>query len=282
MNNINDIRIRPIAETGEAVCLTPQRGSRYDNQWTPEAVAALVDLAGAGKSTPDIIAAMALEFGPKMTREAVRGKGLRLGVIGRSLTRKKQAPKPVADTGDGWSLANMALLRDLVAKGQSAGEIAPQLVNERGGPMSRNAIIAKCHRLDLSLTRLHGWPFNRTATPRIAPVRLPAKAALVAKVVNPAKLAPAPAPGLTMADVLANAQGVAAEPRHDGVPVGIMELRVDGCKWVLGDPLVPGFGYCGNRQHAGPKKQSPYCGEHHARAYGGSGESEKSAHRVRA
>ena len=274
MNNINILSILPIADPGEAAPGS-QRGSRFDNQWTPHAVAVLRQLAADGKTTPQMVAAMAAEFGATMTREAVRGKGVRLGIIARSQKRKIQDPKIAPPTGNGWSQENMTLLRALVAKGLCAAEIGAQIVNAKGEAMTKNAVHRKAHRMKLNLAGM----VQRKPPVRVAPGRLPAKATAM-KVAKPPK--PAPAPRLTMREVLANAQGLPVAPRHDGTPVGLMDLAHDGCRWPLGNPLAPDFGYCGNRQHVGTTKQSPYCRAHHVRAYGGGTESEKSAHRVSA
>lgn len=43
---------------------------------------------------------------------------------------------------------------------------------------------------------------------------------------------------------------------------GVENLNEHTCKWPVGDPLEPGFGFCG--QHSEPGK--PYCAEHCERA----------------
>ena len=44
----------------------------------------------------------------------------------------------------------------------------------------------------------------------------------------------------------------------------LAELPDCGCKWPIGDPAVEGFAYCGAARFS---VLSPYCAEHHARAY---------------
>jgi GcrA cell cycle regulator len=41
-------------------------------------------------------------------------------------------------------------------------------------------------------------------------------------------------------------------------PIGIMDLGILTCRWPIGDPHEPGFGYCG-------RSSSPYgyCAHHH-------------------
>ena len=50
------------------------------------------------------------------------------------------------------------------------------------------------------------------------------------------------------------------------------ELGAKDCRWPIGDPKSPDFGFCAERQEKG----QPYCAEHKAVAYRGRGRSEKS------
>ncbi|MEO9230899.1 MAG: GcrA family cell cycle regulator [Devosia sp.] len=45
--------------------------------------------------------------------------------------------------------------------------------------------------------------------------------------------------------------------------VGIMDLTAHTCRWPAGDPLLPGFGFCGRE----PVPDKPYCAEHDRRAH---------------
>ena len=45
--------------------------------------------------------------------------------------------------------------------------------------------------------------------------------------------------------------------------VTILELRDSMCKWPIGDPAKPDFGFCGGRAMSG----LPYCGHHCRMAY---------------
>jgi GcrA cell cycle regulator len=42
-----------------------------------------------------------------------------------------------------------------------------------------------------------------------------------------------------------------------------MTLREHMCKWPIGEPGTPDFHFCGDETVA----NSPYCAEHHSRAY---------------
>ena len=45
-------------------------------------------------------------------------------------------------------------------------------------------------------------------------------------------------------------------------PVPLMALTGKCCRWPLGDPLEPGFGFCG-----APRERGSYCAEHAERCY---------------
>src|SRR5262249_42973033 len=56
------------------------------------------------------------------------------------------------------------------------------------------------------------------------------------------------------------------KPAPFAVPAGplvqLVDLDQDGCRWPSGDPLSPGFGYCGAHRLNG----QPYCPAHAAAA----------------
>ena len=57
---------------------------------------------------------------------------------------------------------------------------------------------------------------------------------------------------------------VAAKTSYrEGGKVSLMDLRHNSCRWPLGDPQLPGFGYCG----AGTDGVSSYCVIHSKIAY---------------
>lgn len=45
-------------------------------------------------------------------------------------------------------------------------------------------------------------------------------------------------------------------------------LNLTGCKWPIGDPAAADFNFCGAERH---RPLSPYCNDHHGRAYSDSG-----------
>jgi len=50
---------------------------------------------------------------------------------------------------------------------------------------------------------------------------------------------------------------------QSGPVVGLLELKEHSCRWPIGEPDQPGFGFCGCRKAEG----SPYCEHHSAKAF---------------
>jgi len=69
---------------------------------------------------------------------------------------------------------------------------------------------------------------------------------------------------VTMKDVPMPEPSVAAKTsyRKDG-KITLEDLRHNSCRWPIGDPLLPGFGYCG----AATDGVSPYCVIHKKTAF---------------
>lgn len=154
------------------------------------------------------------------------------------------------DAVTGWNDERVALLGKLWAEGLSASQIAAIL----GGGVTRNAVIGKVHRLGLAGRVKPGAP----AQPRPAKPSRPAA--------RPVTLTPSAADD--------GADGEAGEheiapARSDEVAlppserVSIMDLRESMCRWPIGDPAKPGFGFCGHRASPGV----PYCAAHCRLAY---------------
>ena len=158
------------------------------------------------------------------------------------------------DAATGWSDDRVELLTKLWGEGLSASQIAAAL----GGGVTRNAVIGKVHRLGLSGRAKPGAASApRPAKPRpVGPVGPVADAArtLVAREPEPAAR-----PGQPID--LRWADEAAAIP--ESKRVSILELRDSMCRWPIGDPSKPDFGFCGGRAVAG----LPYCGHHCRIAY---------------
>ncbi|WP_137126002.1 GcrA family cell cycle regulator [Roseomonas sp. HF4] len=146
-----------------------------------------------------------------------------------------------------WTAEAIERLKALWTEGHSTAEIGRRM------GISKNAVVGKAHRLNLSA---RPSPIRRDATPRPAPAARPARPALVpmqrlvsAPPPRPAA-APAPAP-------------VAVAPVVRSFPAARPRMGARSCCWPLGEPGTPGFHFCG----ADPMAGKPYCTEHAALAY---------------
>ena len=150
---------------------------------------------------------------------------------------------------EGWTDARVELLKDLWREGRSCAQIA----NVLGGGATRNSVIGKIHRLKLG-KRIGTQTPRRPAAPRPykRPVGLTRRDRMTQK-----KVAAASAPQVKLV----------AEPIKEIVETGanlisILLLTDRTCKWPIGDPLKPDFGFCG----CAPVEGKPYCERHRARA----------------
>jgi GcrA cell cycle regulator len=172
-----------------------------------------------------------------------------------------------------WTQARVSRLTALWAAGMSSSQIAADLgcfdhCQDRG----RSAVIGKIHRLKLPpRTNGHASPRKSIATP-------PTEA-------SPARpfLAPPPAPRLRNGhdpsqrrnpshNILAAIAIAGSEPglpenlkgdAPTGKGVQLRDLTEFNCHWPLGDPLEPGFEFCGAPAHT----DAPYCSKHCRIAY---------------
>ena len=158
------------------------------------------------------------------------------------------------DAATGWSEDRVELLSKLWAEGLSASQIAAAL----GGGVTRNAVIGKVHRLGLSGRAKPG----SASSPRPAPKPRPAvQAGAPAEGVRaaPAREATGSPNGGGPVDMRwANEPALPESQR-----VSILELRDSMCRWPIGDPSKPDFGFCGGSAVA----SLPYCGHHCRIAY---------------
>ncbi len=155
----------------------------------------------------------------------------------------------MADAVTGWTEERVERLGRLWGEGLSASQIAAAL----GGGVTRNAVIGKVHRLGLSGRGKTGQPtVPRPAKPRLAPAAAvePIRAA-APQAAEPGKAGPGPAVAVRDAAIPVSAR------------VSILDLRETMCRWPLGDPTRPDFGFCGARSASG----LPYCDHHCQIAY---------------
>lgn len=138
-----------------------------------------------------------------------------------------------------WTEEAIATLRRLWDEGLSTAEIGRRM------GISKNAVVGKAHRLNLS--------------PRPSPIRRAPGTAV------PARRPAAPAPPRPVPMVAAPP----ARPADRPAPVVAMRpapplrLGSGACCWPIGDPGAPGFRFCGAPALVG----KPYCADHAAIAY---------------
>lgn len=154
-----------------------------------------------------------------------------------------------------WTEERVTELKKLWAEGHSASQIAKQL-----GGVTRNAVIGKVHRLGLSGRATPSRPVKRP--PRLArpkpqvsqPAAATAKPATSSPTSKPTKdpmLAP-------LSARMAPAAYVKPKRLGNGDMVTVMTVSDSMCKWPIGDPADPDFGFCGHSTDG----DSPYCTEH--------------------
>jgi len=140
-----------------------------------------------------------------------------------------------------WTDDLVEMLKRLVRDGLSASQMAKEL-----GGFTRNAVIAKIHRLKISKewprTRDHATPGTRRVTKRVRTVVTRARVR--------EEIPREPLPEIKMDDV------PLAQRRS------LMQLDARHCHWPFGDPQEPGFFFCG----AEIKLGDVYCPTHAARA----------------
>lgn len=176
--------------------------------------------------------------------------------------------RPDKDGWFDWTPARIEQLKAGITDGKSFAVIGAEL------GCGRNAAVGKAHRMKLRVAR----GGKRIAT-KVAPARVPqvAKKQQARPVVVPSKAkrerSAAERPKLGKADFNGGkplAEGLslrlldsdAWDALPGTVPVPI-EAHKTGCRWPIGDPLQPGFGFCGCETEG----KAVYCSLHRRRAY---------------
>lgn len=149
-----------------------------------------------------------------------------------------------------WTDARAVLLQKLWSEGMSASVIAQRL-----GGVSRNAVIGKVHRMGLpgrAPTQKQRWakPPRRVRRRAVSYVTQSEPHARQRSILDMLPTSPLPLP---------SASDVAR------LTLDQLEDRstITQCRWPVGDPRQPGFGFCGCPAHTG----LPYCADHARRAY---------------
>lgn len=178
--------------------------------------------------------------------------GLTINQVAGVIERAKVPPKPPVEGY--WTDERRATLVKLWAEGRSASQIANHL-----GAVTRNAVIGIVHRMGLggraTPSRPRKAPSLRAATSCAAP-RPPKPAETGLR-----------APPVARATACNNNLNLGNGPRDPvGYPDGgvqllatcsLLQLERDMCRFPIGDPRAPDFGFCGRPQASGS-----YCGHH--------------------
>jgi len=162
-----------------------------------------------------------------------------------------------------WTDETMETLRARWMNGDSAAVIARAL----GGVCTRNAVIAKIHRMGL----VRGAP---TAPQAKAPKPIIAKKP---KAAPPEPIRPDP-PAPSALRIIKSAAGKSITmivPQDAPQVCEVVKIEFVGrnaCKWPIGDPQFEGFSFCGDRVHigvdaAGQQRVWSYCLPHCRVAY---------------
>lgn len=165
---------------------------------------------------------------------------------------------------EGWTEPRVDRLKKLWNEGRSATQIAIDL----GGGVTRNACIAKIHRLGLSgrtgaggAKPLSGGQTSRLQS-RVAAVKVKAepRSARVSPMKKPADVKPGTWNGPAGVPV-APYKPAKFEVDGPSKELTLLELPASGCKWPTndGDPVL----FCGHRRF----EERPYCRGHCGGAY---------------
>jgi GcrA cell cycle regulator len=147
-----------------------------------------------------------------------------------------------------WNDTIITELRGLWAEGLSTAEIGRRL------GISKNAVVGKAHRLDLSprpspIRRQERAPGAPSPAPRV-----------VGPTLAPLPMRPAPMP---MPATVAAAPVSKPAPSRRLAAVSTPATRVSACCWPIGEPGKPSFHFC----DAVAVQGKPYCTEHAQLAY---------------
>jgi GcrA cell cycle regulator len=168
-------------------------------------------------------------------------------------------PSPATDT---WTEARVELLKRLWLEGLSASQIAGVL----GEGVTRNAVIGKVTRLNLS-GRAKPAIVRAPSTPNRPKVAVNDDHRVRSTILRRNDAPPKPPKSRTSIIWGTGDTTIKAPTFVDKAePVGrltLLQLTEHTCKWPIGDPLEAGFSFCGEHSEEG----KPYCATHSRRAY---------------
>lgn len=178
--------------------------------------------------------------------------------------------------GDGWSDAEITLVKDLYAKGHSAATIAGAIATDLGITRSRNAVIGIIHRKKVSAERT-ARAVPRPPEERSKPHGNTKAGGKVGRIQAAREKAKAPEVVVPADPVL---RSTAWQPIAGTTPVPLLGLEPGMCKWPVGDaPTL----FCGQRVErvtgadGKPGKDKSYCPYHERFAYGAGTPSQRNA-----
>jgi GcrA cell cycle regulator len=176
----------------------------------------------------------------------------------------------------GWSEEDVVMLKELWSARNSASMIAAALTERTGRVFTRNAVIGKINRLGL---QGQGHPANTPRVPGKRKPRAQKPPVVAAEVVQDlASEARAMFPDM---HIYEDAPARLTDPNAEVVSVDLafppsieivipvsdrvtlFDLGPGVCRYPIGDPLSPGFTFCG----AACDPVRSYCGYHHAVSY---------------
>jgi len=158
--------------------------------------------------------------------------------------KKEKCDRAPSKSESGWTVDRIAEIKKLWAEGWSATQIAAKI-----GGVTRNAVLSKIHRegcAERELGHKRTMTVPRIRRPQTRPRAIVAKKRTMASIM--ASLPPSPLPEAAIDDVARKT---------------LIDLERADCRWPVGHPGEPGFGFCALEAVAGLS----YCAEHARRAY---------------
>lgn len=175
-----------------------------------------------------------------------------------------------------WTEMAVYALKRYTSSGMTARQVAAAISAEFGATITRNAIVGQWSRRGLSkkkttVKRTDLTPCKkRNGGAAIAGLKRVIRSerrdarrngsygGLAVKIISRHGDVPPPPPGGEIRDL--------SPETNDRPVIGLLDLEPHHCRWPVGDPGQPGFGFCG-AEREGPL--TPYCCEHHQRASNG-------------
>ena len=158
-----------------------------------------------------------------------------------------------------WTAEAIERLRGLWAEGHSTAEIGRRM------GISKNAVVGKAHRLNLSA---RPSPIRREELRRGEAV-IASRPVVAAEPRPPALPRPVPVPRPVAPPSVPRIVAAAPPPRVPPAPVSLPVVRpfqrssTRECCWPIGEPGTSGFRFCSGTATSG----RPYCAEHASIAY---------------